>query len=75
MNFQQWLLGQSPKTFSIVNSATTGRFTLLIGFGGQTEGEIHDLTNADLQALQKLLNQKFPPSPPPPTRRQSSARK
>lgn len=58
MNFKQWLSNQNPKTFSIVNS-TPGKLTLQVGFGGQVEGEIDNLTNADLLALQQMLNQHF----------------
>jgi hypothetical protein len=60
MNFKQWLTNQSPKTFNIVNSPTPGKVMLQVGFGGQVEGEIDNLTNADLQALQQLLNQHLP---------------
>jgi hypothetical protein len=60
-SFKQWLSNQSPKTFSIDPSTTiSGKFLLRVGDDGQIEGEIDNFSNGDLQALQQLLNQKFP---------------
>jgi hypothetical protein len=66
MNFKQWLSNQTPKTF-VIKVSTSGKYAIEVKVGMHTECEIDNLTAADLQALQQVLNQQFPtPAPQVP---------
>lgn len=59
MNFKQWLSNQSVKTFKIIKAATETNLTLQICVGASIEGEIDNLTEADLEALLNILRQRY----------------